>query len=132
MLSLITLIGISTLIIILTSSIAGLAVIILLLVLILKKKQKKKYLQQEQKVQQEINKSTDQLTPLFGNNDNIKQITNRGSRTTVEVKDIAKIDEDKIKSTFEEVMFMGNKIIFVIGEKSATFAKMLEDKINHK
>ena len=95
-----------------------------------KKEAKRK--QNEIEVNEKIDSSTDVLSPLFGSEDNILNISSRGSRTSIELKDISKIDEDKIKEAFDDVMFMGNKVVFIIGEKSKEFASILEEKIKSK
>jgi phosphotransferase system IIB component len=80
-------------------------------------------------VQDKISEATDELATKFGGKDNIENITKNLSRVTVEVKDVNLVNKDEINETFEGVMFMGNKIVFVVGSSSDDFLKQLADKI---
>ena len=51
-----------------------------------------------------------------------------GSRVTVLIKDIEKVNKEEIQKQFDSVMFMGNKIVFVIGSMSEEFSALLKEK----
>lgn len=77
-----------------------------------------------------VEESTSDLAFLFGSKKNIKEITSTGSRVSVELNDISKVDIQKIKEIYKDVLFNNNKAVFVVGEKSKEFASLLEKKLN--
>lgn len=91
---------------------------------------KKKVIESERKADEVIKTSAAQVSDKFGGKDNIKEITNKGSRVTVLVEDMTKVDKKAITDTLEQVMFMNNKVVFIIGSKSEDFKKLLEENVD--
>lgn len=81
------------------------------------------------KVDEKIKESTSSVASYFGGKKNIKEILSKGSRVSVEVEDIKLVDRPQISAHFESVIFMGNKIVFVVGSKSESFAEELQNNI---
>ncbi len=107
------------------------AVVVLALVLVLCKVRKNRKIQEsERKADQKMEESASHLSLLFGGKENIKEISSRGSRVSLQVIDMDKIDKDAITKELDSVMFMGNKIVFVIGSKSEEFEKLLNENID--
>lgn len=108
------------------------AVVLFLLVFFLVRHivHKNKIKASEKEVEEKVKTSASSLAPCFGGNDNIKEITQRGSRVTVLVNDPEKVDKEKINATLSSVMYMGNKVVFVIGSKSEEFKKLLEENVD--
>lgn len=67
------------------------------------------------------------LVDCFGGKNNIKDIKTSGSRVSIIVDDISKINKEKIDSELSSVMYMGNKIVFIIGSKSEEFSSLLKE-----
>ncbi|MFA6830151.1 MAG: hypothetical protein WCR67_05575 [Bacilli bacterium] len=86
----------------------------------------------EENVQKALVSTTDSLADKFGGKDNILSITQSGSRVSVIVSDIKLIDKDGITKAIDNVMFMGTKIVFVIGSDSSKFKELLESKAANK
>lgn len=105
------------------SVLGGLILIFLFIFFILKNNSKKK----AQALEKEVKQSATALYDKFGGKDNILEIKNSGSRVVVTLNDISKADKKEIQNIFESVLFMGNKIVFVIGSKSEEFKNILED-----
>ena len=84
---------------------------------------------QDRKVEEKVKTSAKELSDKFGGRDNIAEITQRGSRVIVSVKDPLKVDKGDIAKTLDSVMFMDKKIVFVIGTKSEQFKKLLEENV---
>lgn len=99
-----------------------------LIVRILLRKAKKK--KAEEHVDRTITSSTSQLADKFGGKANIEKIQTSMSRVTVIVKDPTIIDKDGIDSILPGSMYMGNKIVFVIGSDSEKFKKLLEENVD--
>ena len=112
-----------------------LAVVILVIILciflivhILMKNAKKK--KAEKSVEEKLTTSTSQLADKFGGKDNIEKIQTSLSRVTVIVKDPQKIDKEGIQSILPGSLYMGNKVVFVIGSDSEKFKKLLEENVD--
>ena len=90
---------------------------------------KNKIQKSEEALNQKIDTATSKLALSFGGKENIKSIQDRSSRVSVEVFDMEKVNKDEIMKELEGVMFMGSKIVFVIGSKSEEFKKLLEEKV---
>ncbi len=90
---------------------------------------KKRIKESEKKVEEKIQTSASHLSTLFGGKDNILEITSRGSRVSVTLKDMNIVDKDAIMKELDSCMFMGNRIVFIIGSKSADFEKLLSENI---
>ncbi len=104
------------------------AVVVVLIVLHLNKK--KKIAESEKKADEKIKSSAAEVSDKFGGRDNIKDISSKGSRVTVRVIDAEKVDKKAITETLEQVMFMGEKVVFVIGSKSEEFKQLLEENVD--
>ena len=70
-----------------------------------------------------------ELSDKFGGRENIVEIVQKGSRVIVTVKDPVAVDKDEISRSLDSVMFMSNKIVFVIGTKSEQFKALLEENV---
>ena len=118
--------------VILLSTLIPLFVIITLILAIylVKQNKKKKKENAEKKIDSEIKEVTSSLKDKFGGKDNILEISSKGSRVTVLLKDISLINKDEINKTFDNVMFMSNKVVFLIGSDSEKFKQLLEDNIS--
>lgn len=114
-------------IVILAAIILGTALIVFLIVKITHHIKVKN---SEKAVDQKIESTASLLSTSFGGKDNIKEITTRGSRVTVLLNDPSKVDKQTIDKNLSSVMYMGNKIVFIIGEKSEDFEKMLSENID--
>ncbi len=110
-------------------AVVAVLIIALAIFITLKLIKNKKIKDSEIKVEQKIESSTASLATCFGGKDNIIDVKTTGSRVTVEVKDISLINKDSILKQFDQSMFMGNKIVFIIGSKSEEFRKALLDNI---
>ena len=104
------------------------AVAIFFIVKIIVKNVKKR--KADEKVHETIRTSTNQLGDKFGGRDNIEKIQTSLSRVTVLVKDPTLVDKAGIQSVIKDAMFMGNKIVFVIGSDSEEFQKLLEQNVD--
>jgi phosphotransferase system IIB component len=114
-------------ILILVVAIVLVAVAIVIIILISRKQAKIKA--SEKAFDEKIKSSASTLSLCFGGNDNIKEISQRGSRVSVLVDDMSKVDKTKIDTTLNSVMYMGNKVVFIIGSKSEEFSKLLEENV---
>lgn len=114
--------------IILCSSVSAFLVLLLLALVIIRSIHKKKIRESETAVNKVLESSTTSLAEQFGGSKNIQSIDKRGSRVTVLVHDKSLIDEKKIQESWESVLFMQNKIVFVIGTKSGQFEELLKAK----
>lgn len=105
-------------------------VLVILIIVILKLVKNNKRKKAEEKVDKTLKESTDKLADKFGGKDNIEKIQKSLSRVTVIVKDLSLVNKDGIKEIFESCMFMGNKIVFVIGSDSEKFKSLLEENFD--
>lgn len=106
------------------------AVIVIIVIVAIVLARKHKARQADIEVEAKIDSTTTTLADSFGGRDNIEEVTQTGSRVTVKVRDPLRVDKGKIQSVIPNGMFMGNKIVFVIGSQSRTFQEMLDEKIN--
>ena len=95
----------------------------------LKTKRNKQIKEADEAVEQKVETSASHLSTCFGGNDNIVEIKQSGSRVNVLVKDPAKVDKEAIDKELSSVMYMGNKIVFIIGSKSEDFSRLLQENI---
>ncbi len=116
--------------IILIVIIAVIAVILVILSIYLI--HKKKIADSNRKADEIVQSSAIKVSDKFGGRDNIVQISSKGSRVTVLVKDPTIVDKESISSILEQVMFMGDKVVFVIGSKSEYFKELLEENVDKK
>ena len=84
---------------------------------------------QDRIVDEKVKSSAKELSDKFGGRDNIVEITQRGSRVIVSVRDPLKVHKEEITSALDSVMFMDKKIVFVIGTKSEQFKELLEQSV---
>jgi phosphotransferase system IIB component len=114
--------------------IAAAAVLLLLVIIlvVLKINKNHRIKASEVAVNEKVKETASTLSTSFGGNENIQEITTRGSRVTVMVKDPAKVDKETIGKNLDSVMYMGNKVVFIIGEKSEEFQKLLSQNINRQ
>lgn len=109
----------------------GVTVLVLLIlgaILIVTILKKKKIKDSENKVNQQIDTSTDSLVLALGGKDNIKKIEAVGSRVKVAVIDFTKVNQEEVKTLHSSVLFMGEQVYFVIGSLSQQFATKLIEK----
>ncbi len=113
-------------------TIVSACVVILLVVLlfvVLKVRKNIRIKESNRKADEKIEESASHLSLLFGGKENIKGISSKGSRVSVEVLDPSKLEKDEITKELDSVMFMGNKIVFIIGSKSEEFEKLLNENV---
>lgn len=84
---------------------------------------------EDQKIEEKVKTSAKELSDKFGGRENIVEIVQKGSRVIVTVKDPVAVDKDEISRSLDSVMFMSNKIVFVIGTKSEQFKALLEENV---
>lgn len=84
---------------------------------------------EDQKIEEKVKASAKELSDKFGGRENIVEIVQKGSRVIVTVKDPVAVDKDEISRSLDSVMFMSNKIVFVIGTKSEQFKALLEENV---
>lgn len=113
-------------ILIIIGVIAVIGIIIVTLALIHKKREELN----NKRIEESIDSSTRELASLFGTRHNIKEVTTSGSRVSITVFDPDLLNTNEIKNKFQDVLFTGNKVVFVVGEKAEEFASKL--KINIK
>lgn len=101
-------------------------VIIAIFIIRKNKKIKESNLAADKKVEQ----SASHLSTCFGGSKNIVSISQKGSRVTLIVNDISLVDKETISKELPQVMYMNNKIVFVIGSMSEEFSKLLKDNID--
>ncbi len=97
--------------------------------IILKTKRNKQIKEADEAVDLKVETSASHLSTCFGGNDNIVEIKQSGSRVNVLVADPAKVDKEAIDKELSSVMYMGNKIVFIIGSKSEDFSRLLQENI---
>ena len=93
---------------------------------------KKKVRDSNRKADEIVHDSAIKVSDKFGGSENIVEVSYKGSRVVVLVKDPTLVDKKSISETLEQVMFMGNKVVFVIGSKSEYFKQLLEENIDKK
>ena len=107
-------------------------VVLAVVLIVLKVVKNKRIKESERKADAKIEESASHLSLLFGGKENIKQISSRGSRVSLEVVDTSKIEKEAITKELDSVMFMGNKIVFIIGSKSEEFERLLSENIDNQ
>lgn len=109
---------------------ASLVLLALLCFIIMKINRRKQIEASENAAAEKVRSAASHLSSLFGGNENILQISSKGSRVTVTVKDPSAVEKKEIDKTLDSVMYMGNKVVFIIGEKSEEFQKLLSENID--
>ena len=104
-------------------------VIIVAVLIILKILKDKKIKQSNERADELVKEKASTLALEFGGKDNIKAIEQRGSRVSVEIADMTKVNKEKIEAEFSNPLFMENKIIFVVGSKALEFKNELESRL---
>ncbi len=90
---------------------------------------KHKIKKSEQKVTQQINDSTTGLILALGGKDNIKTVEVMGSRVRVLLNDYEKINREEVLKLHDSVLFMNDKVTFVVGSLSQEFAAKLNEHL---
>ncbi len=109
--------------------VALVVVLVAAVILYLHFRKKKMVKEAEEKINQKVEQSAGKLSNCFGGNDNIVSITQKGSRVTVQLKDISLANKEEINKELSSVMFMNNKVVFVIGSMSEEFSRLLEENV---
>lgn len=105
-------------------AVVGIIVITALLLIIFNRRTNKK---KETKVT--ISSDDDEWLNALGGQDNIKDVSAKGSRLTLSLVDEKKIDDEKLKVLgVQSILKMSNKIILVVEKQ----AQLLLEKINKK
>lgn len=112
--------------------VSAVVVIATIIVVTLKLNKNKRINESEKKIKETIDESTTKLADCFGGKENIDSIDQIGSRVSVKVKDPLIVNKEAINKELPNVMYMGNKIIFVIGSDSIDFKSKLDEKISSK
>lgn len=105
----------------------GVVILITLITLFLHLHKKYKIKKSDQSINEKIHSEADQLIQALGGKDNIKEVKVMGSRVRVTLHDFSKANRDQILTLHNSVLFMNDKITFVIGTFSEHFAKSLTD-----
>ncbi len=109
----------------------GVALLASVVVFIIVKIAKNKKIQEsEEQANRVVAETASALASCFGGNENIKGITQRGSRVTIEVNDPLAVNKEEIDSHFQGAMYMGNKVVLVVGSKSEEFSKLLQENVD--
>ena len=95
------------------------------LLLVIRKKRKVKASDKQAEIK--MTNSANAISDKFGGYSNIVSITQRGSRVTVSVVNPDLVLKKDIVTIMDNVMFMGNKVVFVIGSHSEEFQKLLSE-----
>lgn len=106
-----------------------LAIIIAAIIIVVIIKKHKMIEKSNQEADDKVSEVASTISKCFGEN-NIEDITQNNSRVTLIVKDIAKVNKEEIKKELDSVMYMGNKIVFVVGSKSEEFYKLLKENLS--
>lgn len=104
----------------------------IILIVLHNKKKRKQYNKEVEKADIKFKEGTGELANYLGGIDNVVGINQTGSRVSIQIKDIAAINKNKIDELFQPVVYMSNKITFVIGSKSNEFEQLLKDKLKAK
>lgn len=104
----------------------------IILIVLHNKKKRKQYNKEVEKADIKFKEDTGKLANYLGGIDNVVGINLTGSRVSIQIKDITAIDKNKIDELFQPVVYMSNKITFVIGSKSNEFEQLLKDKLKAK
>ncbi len=107
---------------------AVLVALIVFLILYIHKKQKIKA--SEEAADRKVVETAGKLFLCFGGNENILSIQQKGSRVSVLLKDISLVNKEEINKELSSVMFMNNKVVFIIGSKSEDFSRLLQENIS--
>ena len=110
--------------------IVAIVVVVILTLLSIYLIHKKKIRDSNRQADEKVQTSAIEVSDKFGGRNNIEQISSKGSRVTVLVKDPTIVDKEGINMILEQVMFMGNKVVFVIGSKSEYFKELLEENVD--
>ncbi len=108
---------------------AAVVVIVAAVIIILRVIKHNKIKKSNEEADQIVNEKAKEVSDSFGGKENIVSIQSSGSRVTVLVENPDIVNRDEINNSLENVMFMGKKIVFVIGSKSETFKELLEENI---
>lgn len=115
--------------IILLVCIVVIVLVALIIFIVLHISKNKKIEESEKHIEETIEKSTSKLADCFGGKHNIESVTQTGSRVSILVKDVSIIDKEAINKELPNVMYMGSKIVLIIGSESEDFKKKLDEKL---
>lgn len=117
-------------VIISVSVVAGITVVALIVFFVIKTIRLSKIRKSDEEANERVEQSAGNLSTCFGGNDNIVSISQQGSRVTVLLKNPELIDKEAISKELSSVMYMGSKVVFVIGSKSEEFSRLLKENID--
>lgn len=106
-----------------------LVVIVAAIIIIVVVRKQQMIKQSNQEADDRVSLVASTISKCFGEN-NIEDITQNNSRVTIIVKDISKVNKEEIQKELDSVMYMGNKIVFVVGSKSEEFYKSLKENLS--
>lgn len=110
--------------------VAGITVVALTVFFVIKTIRLSKIRKSDEEANERVEQSAGNLSTCFGGNDNIVSISQQGSRVTVLLKNPELIDKEAISKELSSVMYMGSKVVFVIGSKSEEFSRLLKENID--
>ena len=110
--------------------VAGITVVALIVFFVIKTIRLSKIRKSDEEANERVKQSAGNLSTCFGGNDNIVSISQQGSRVTVLLKNPELIDKEAISKELSSVMYMGSKVVFVIGSKSEEFSRLLKENID--
>lgn len=110
--------------------VAGITVVALIVFFVIKTIRLSKIRKSDEEANERVEQSAGNLSTCFGGNDNIVSISQQGSRVTVLLKNPELIDKEAISKELSSVMYMGSKVVFVIGSKSEEFSRLLKENID--
>lgn len=117
-------------VIISVSVVVGILVVALIVFLVVRAVRLSKIRKSDEEANERVEQSAGNLSTCFGGNDNIVSISQQGSRVTVLLKNPELIDKEAIDKELSSVMYMGSKVVFVIGSKSEEFSRLLKENID--
>ncbi len=117
-------------VIISVSVVAGITIVALIVFFVIKTIRLSKIRKSDEEANERVEQSAGNLSTCFGGNDNIVSISQQGSRVTVLLKNPELIDKEAISKELSSVMYMGSKVVFVIGSKSEEFSRLLKENID--
>lgn len=112
-------------------SILAILLVMIVTIIIYRSIKKRKIRKSEEKVNQKIEDSTSGLILALGGKENIKEVSVMGSRVRVLLNDYEKIHREEILKLHDSVLFMNDKVTFVVGSLSNEFASKLNNRLHN-
>lgn len=112
-------------------SILAILLVMIVTIIIFRSIKKRKIRKSEEKVNQKIEDSTSGLILALGGKENIKEVSVMGSRVRVLLNDYEKIHREEILKLHDSVLFMNDKVTFVVGSLSNEFASKLNNRLHN-